>query len=133
MEAAYWRHIALNSLQQTPWKRDCKRICCLVTGLTWLKPDRFKPAGKNRLKPLNFDHQKRLKLAKIKKAPLFYGKTHFKGFILEMLLNDSLMMTKAVIIGWKTNIFAKLSSLPKRSKGLPLCFSEDLLWLFFAL
>ena len=60
----------------------------VTAGLTWLKPDR-----------LNFDHQKRLKLAKIKKAPLFYGKNHFKGFILEMLLNDSLMMTKAVIIG----------------------------------
>ena len=69
------------------------------SGLTWLKPDRFYLAGKNRLKPLNFDHQKWLKLAKIKKAPLFYGKNHFKGFILEMLLNDSLMMTKAVIIG----------------------------------
>ena len=37
--------------------------------------------------PVNFDHQKRLKLAKIKKTPYFYGKNHFKGFILEMILN----------------------------------------------
>ena len=60
----------------------------VTAGLTWLKPDR-----------LNFDHQKRLKLAKIKKIPLFYGKNHYRGSILVMLIKDSLMMTKAVIIG----------------------------------
>ena len=47
------------SCPQQPW--------VLPPGLMWLKPDWFKPAGRNRLKPLNFDHQKRLKLAKIKK------------------------------------------------------------------
>jgi len=70
----------------TPKNRIKNQLSISLPGLKWLKP-------------LNFDHQKRLKLAKIKKAPLFYGKNHFKGFILEMLLNDSLMMTKAVIIG----------------------------------
>ena len=60
----------------------------VTAGLTWLKPDQ-----------LNFDHQKRLKLVKIKKTPLFYGENYYKGSILVMLLKDSLMMTKAVILG----------------------------------